>query len=159
MFVLQVRTQPPVTRALLLILSLVITLGLSACGSAGSNTEGEASDPPDSDPPPSDTNSPSAPSSLEAGAGDGVISLQWNAVSANDLDGYRVYRAQQPETSIDAMTEVTSSLLTTATFEDDTVANGTTYYYRVTAVDEAGNESAASNQAEGTPLADPPSRP
>lgn len=151
---LHARLKLPATGTLLVTLTLL--LALSGCGSAGGNTETGGSPPPD---PPEDTNSPSAPSSLEADAGDNVITLTWDAVSADDLDGYRVYRAPEPEASVDAMTDITSSLAASATFEDETVANGTTYYYRVTAVDDAGNESAGSNQADGTPLAGPPNRP
>ena len=75
------------------------------------------------------------------------------------LSGYHVYRAQQREVFANAITEVTSTGAATAAFEDDTGANGTTYDDRVTAVGEAGNESAASNQAEGTLPAASPSRP
>ena len=41
------------------------------------------------------------------------------------------------------------------TYVDDDVDNGTTYYYKITAVDEADNESEASTQVSATPVPDP----
>ena len=46
-------------------------------------------------------------------------------------------------------TKLNSSLVTTSGFNDYTVALDTQYYYVVTAVDGAGNESVVSNEATG----------
>ncbi|MHC4641080.1 MAG: DNRLRE domain-containing protein [Planctomycetota bacterium] len=90
---------------------------------------------------------PSAPTGLVATAGNGQVSLDWNDNTEPDLDGYNVYRSEAsggPYTLI-------ATLPATSDYLDSTVVNGTTYYYVVTAVDQALNESGSSNEASATP--------
>jgi len=77
---------------------------------------------------------------------DGNVTLQWPANTEPDLAGYNVYRATQPG---GPYTKLTPALLTATTFTDTATADGTTYYYVITAVDQVDNESTYSPQSEG----------
>jgi hypothetical protein len=107
-----------------------------------------------------DTTPPAVPSGVTAAdrSGDqgGVINLAWTANTDPDLAGYHVYRAV---TSGGPYTRVTLAPLTTTTFADSGLVNGTTYFYGVTAVDVAGNESARSTQVSASPIDNLPPRP
>jgi len=109
---------------------------------------------------PADTTAPAAPSNLSGSTEDGAVSLGWSAPSASDMDGYNVYRAASDFSSASDAQQINSGgPVGEASYRDDTVENGTGYYYRVTAVDEAGNESGLSKNVEQTPLPDPPGNP
>ena len=99
-------------------------------------------------PAPPDTEPPSAPARLSATAGESTVALAWSANGETDLAGYHVYRRQ-----VDGGW---AHLATTTDVEhaDAGLAAGTTYAYRVTAVDAAGNESAPSLEASATPTGD-----
>lgn len=71
-----------------------------------------------------------------------TVHLTW-AASTSQVVGYRVYRS---ETSGGSFSVLNGSAVTALSFDDTTVSNGITYYYVVTAVDSAGNESVHSNQ-------------
>jgi endonuclease I/fibronectin type 3 domain-containing protein len=96
-----------------------------------------------------DTTPPSAPGLLQAVAGDGEVLLDWPDNLESDLAGYNIYRATDPANG--PWTVLNSSLLSASDYLDENVVNGTTYYYVVTAKDDAGNESTPSNVAEATP--------
>lgn len=86
-----------------------------------------------------------APANLTATATDGAVNLKWDPVA--NASGYVVKRATTsggPYTSI----TTTSSI----SFTDSEVANGTTYYYVVSAIVN-GIESENSNEASATPQA------
>ncbi|HEY9309390.1 MAG TPA: DNRLRE domain-containing protein [Microbacterium sp.] len=86
-----------------------------------------------------DVASPSTPSGLTATHGSGGVDVSWTASTDNTrVLEYRVYRS----TSADFTPDADSFLATTATtsYHEDAPALGT-YYYRVTAVDGAENES------------------
>jgi glycosidase len=87
---------------------------------------------------------PAAPTSLVATAGNGNVGLGWATVAG--ASSYRVYRS--PVTA--GGYEIVGTSAGTA-FSDTTVSNGTRYYYVFRAVDAAGNEGAASNEAAATP--------
>lgn len=91
-----------------------------------------------------DTTRPRAPESLTATAGNAGVTLEWAAVSAADLAGYRVYRdgADEPVATVEGAR---------TTHTDTGRTNGTRYSYEVSAVDEAGNESGRSAAATATP--------
>ena len=95
---------------------------------------------------------PAAPSGLAATASAGQIALKWNKNTESDLAKYRIYRdtASPATTLIDSVTSPSPP----DTFYTDTgLVGGTTYYYRVTAVNNAGNESGFSNEVSATPFA------
>lgn len=124
---------------------LVCGVFLSGCDAAGG---GDGDDPPN------------APSSLSAESESGAVSLQWSAPQADDLEGFNVYRATGTSIDVENLSPVNSdSLVSNSEFTDQGVNNGTTYRYRVTAVDDSDNESAPSDSTVVTPFADPPTRP
>jgi len=93
---------------------------------------------------------PSAPTLTNAAAGTGTVALTWSAPSSNGgsaISGYRIYRGTSSggETLLTTAGNVTS-------WTDTSVANGTTYYYKVSALNSAG-ESASSNERSATPTA------
>jgi len=91
---------------------------------------------------------PFAPVGLSASFGDQQLSLDWDDNQEGDLAGYRVYRSLATG---GPYTEVTTSLLGTSSYVDTGLTNDTTYYYVVTAEDVVAQESAYSNEANGTP--------
>jgi len=104
-----------------------------------------------------DTTPPDVPSGLSATSQDGAVALDWNSVPSDDLAGYTVYRSTT--TGVDASGSSLESGVSAAEYVDETAENGTTYYYVVTAVDEADNESGPSGEVEKTPFSGPPDRP
>ncbi len=86
---------------------------------------------------------PAAPQNLAGTADNGKALLTWGAVSAVDLAGYHVYR--------DGV-KITPYAVLTAGYLDTNLANGTAYSYRVSAVNQAGTESALSNEVSVTPV-------
>ncbi len=95
-----------------------------------------------------DTTPPSVPTGLSATAGNSTVSLDWNDNSENDLNGYNVYRST---TSGSGYTLLNTSLLSSSDYIDTDVANGTIYYYIVSALDIESNESDASSEVSATP--------
>lgn len=84
---------------------------------------------------PADSQAPTVPSSIAGLPGDGAAGISWTASTDNvAVTGYRVYRAG-------------GLIATVATpgFSDSGLVNGTAYLYAVTAIDGAGNESAAAS--------------
>ena len=72
------------------------------------------------------------------------VELSWSMNVETDLAGYRVYRSEQEGTRGQL---VTPDLLPAPAFRDISVDVGHHYWYTVTAVDRAGNESEASAPA------------
>jgi glycosidase len=93
-----------------------------------------------------DLTPPDAPAGLSATPGDGSVDLAWQAVA--NAAGYHVYRSP---VSGGGYARLNGAPLADLAFHDDTVVNGRLYYYVVTAVDGAGNESVRSNEAEALP--------
>jgi hypothetical protein len=89
---------------------------------------------------------PGAPTGLAAAAGDTQVTLTWNASSG--ATGYNVKRST---TAGGPYTVVAANVSSTA-FTDTTVANGTTYFYVVSAVNGDG-ESPDSMEVSATPNA------
>lgn len=85
---------------------------------------------------------PPTPTDLVALAETGRIRLVWKGSDAEDLAGYIVYR-RGPGGDFQRLT---AQPLTAAEHNDTEVKPGASYSYRVTAVDQAGNESAPSNE-------------
>lgn len=106
---------------------------------------------------PRDTFPPAAPQNLVAAVlagatpGSAVVDLSWSINLETDLAGYRVYRSEQQDTR---GVLLTPDLLLAPAYRDTSVEPGHRYWYIVTAVDRAGNESEAS-AAAATDVAQP----
>jgi len=87
--------------------------------------------------------SPATPTGLTAAAGNAQVGLSWTA--SNGANGYHVKRST---TSGGPYTQVSAPM--TTSYTDTGLANGTTYYYVVSALNTAG-ESGNSSQASATP--------
>ena len=85
---------------------------------------------------PRDTEPPAVPSGVRSVTGDGEVEIVWAPNREADLAGYRVYWSATAPGPYEFMAETG-----TARYLDRDVANGTTYFYAVTAFDRAGNES------------------
>jgi hypothetical protein len=100
---------------------------------------------------------PSAPQNLQAAPGDGSVSLSWQAPSSDggsQLTGYRLYRGE----SAGGESFLTDLPLATS-YTDSPLQNGSTYYYKVSALNALG-EGPLSNEASATPAqATPPAEP
>jgi hypothetical protein len=79
-----------------------------------------------------------APTSLIATYGDSKVSLSWTAVSG--AIGYNVKRAANAGGSYTTI----ASNITNNNYVDNTVVEGITYYYVVTAISESANSNEAS---------------
>jgi fibronectin type 3 domain-containing protein len=100
-----------------------------------------------------DTTPPAAPQNLAADAGNGLVTVSWNANTETDLAGYNVYRGTSSPVSTTGMPLNGATPLTSNSYTDNGLTNGATYYYAVTAVDSSSNQSSASNEASATPQA------
>lgn len=90
----------------------------------------------------SPTAPPAAPRGLHSVTGDGAVTLAWLANTEGDVQGYRIYESGcsgGPQCPYDrtGATSATSFVVTG-------LANGTTHYFAVSAVDAGGRESALS---------------
>lgn len=101
----------------------------------------------------SDTTVPLTPQGLSASAGDAKADLSWNVNTEPDLAGYNIYRS----TDNVSYAKINTALLTGVSYQDTGLTNGNTYYYKVSAKDNAGNESTYSNAVNATPNAPLPS--
>lgn len=111
--------------------------------------QGNASESDDSTPAivtPRDTFPPAAPQNLVAAVlpaenGARVVDLSWSINSEADLAGYHVYRSEKQGERGQLLQP---GILLTPAVRDASVKSGGRYWYTVTAVDRAGNESAPS---------------
>jgi fibronectin type 3 domain-containing protein len=95
---------------------------------------------------------PGAPTLNSATPGNGSVDVAWSAPSSNGgsaITGYDLYRSTSSgtETLYQALGVVTS-------YHDTGVSNGTTYFYKVSAVNTNG-EGALSNERSATPATVP----
>ena len=91
---------------------------------------------------PQDTFPPPSPEGLRAVRVRDGVQLVWDPVAAGDLAGYRVYRLEGTDR------QVAAALVAANQFLDRGAPTGVELQYEVTALDRAGNESAASELAE-----------
>ncbi len=85
---------------------------------------------------PEDRFAPATPARLQVITGIGSVELIWEPNAEIDLAGYRVYRA-----SGGGGFERVAELVEAPSFSDRSIAAGLSYRYRVSAVDQRGNES------------------
>ncbi len=95
--------------------------------------------------------SPSAPQNLSATAGNAQVTLKWNKNTEADFLRYRIYSGTSPNptTKVDS----TTSGITDTNHTITQLLNGSTYYFRITAVNNAGAESGFSNEVSSKPNA------
>jgi hypothetical protein len=99
---------------------------------------------------PLDVFAPSPPADIRINAAPGRISLFFPANPERDVAGYHVFRSVDAALPKERWTQLTSTLLTRTTFQDETVESGQKYYYYLTAVDAAGNTSPPSEVVSDT---------
>ena len=88
---------------------------------------------------------PGRPAGLTAAQTDRVaVALSWQ--SAADADGHAVagYNVYRSTSASGGYSPINAAVVTGITYEDDSVAAGTRYYYTVTSVDSSGDESVTS---------------
>src|SRR6266446_4232865 len=89
-----------------------------------------------------------APTGLTAKAADTQVALRWTA--SVGAVSYNIYRSKTRGGEVKIATM--PATITTTSYSDTGLTNGTTYYYKVTAVNSVG-ESGKSNEASATPSA------
>ncbi len=90
---------------------------------------------------PKDVFPPSEPKAITIAASPNIISIFFAVNPEDDIAGYRVYRSTDAARSKSEWQLLTPDLLKTNTFQDRTVESRKTYYYYLTAIDNAGNVS------------------
>ncbi|HZG84162.1 fibronectin type III domain-containing protein, partial [Paenibacillus sp.] len=97
---------------------------------------------------------PSVPTGLQASATAYSVVLVWDAPSDTDIAGMNVYRSE----SADGTYTLIKASQTGQRYDDESVDTGKTYYYKISAVDRAGLEGAATApvQAQLVQDNDPP---
>jgi len=95
------------------------------------------------------TTAPNAPLGLQATPGDARVTLTWQANSGS-INGYHVYRSTSQG---GAYSRRTGAPIVVPSYMETGLSNGTTYWYKVTAVGLTGLESAQSAAVGATPAA------
>jgi hypothetical protein len=99
-----------------------------------------------------DQTPPTIPTGLAGVSGHQTASLTWNPSTdpvPGLLVGYNVYRSTQAGTGFTLLNK--NGPQPNPGYQDGNLANGTTYFYKVSAVDAAGNESPQTNFTDVTP--------
>lgn len=91
---------------------------------------------------------PEPPINFEIQPGDTEVRLTWFRNEEPDVVGYNIYRSLSSGSGYSKIVSLTTDL----EYLDTGRTNGVTYYYVITAEDEAGNESAYSVELEATPV-------
>ena len=89
---------------------------------------------------------PAAPQGVTSVTGDEAVYIYWNGPYEDDIASYTIYRsfnAMTGYTLIGVVNVLSNPNLDLITYEyiDNSVVNGETYYYAVSSVDDAGQES------------------
>jgi len=120
-------------------LLLALVLPLAGCDSNGS----PGGDDDDNGDDGSETTELRAPNDFDASVqDDGTVQLSWSAAEA--ADSYNVYRSTDSIDNTDGSPLMTG--VSDTSYTDDTVEDGTAYYYRATSVGSDGSESGLSEQ-------------
>ncbi|HZG56583.1 hypothetical protein [Paenibacillus sp.] len=99
-----------------------------------------------------DTTAPSQVTGVAATTvGSKRIGLDWSTITGQGVAEYKVYRSATSGFTPSAANFIGFS--NESEFQDSGLASSTTYYYKVTAVDEAGNEGSASSQVSAATAA------
>lgn len=101
-----------------------------------------------------DWTAPSVPTGFTATSTSGYVELKWDGPTEDDVEQYRVYRAL----SESGPYEVLESRVVYLSYRDRLAVPGEIYFYKLTVLDYAGNESEAAGPVVGslTPDTTPP---
>lgn len=95
-----------------------------------------------------DNTAPEAPTGVQAAinSSPNIVTVFWAPINETDLKGYKVYRG---ESANSAFREISSMMVARGQerYSDTSVIPGKKYYYRVTAIDQANNESGYNDTA------------
>ncbi|MDC7288481.1 leucine-rich repeat protein [Blautia schinkii] len=97
-----------------------------------------------------DRTPPAAPENFQVNGKNGYIELSWTQGAESDLDGYNIYRKEGHGGNFAKVT----SRLHQKNYIDRTCTAGVEYFYAISAVDEAGNESVWSEEVSSSVLDD-----
>ncbi len=92
-----------------------------------------------------DTTPPNVPKNVIATGRDKTVLLNWDKNTEDDLSGYIVYRSDTPLSGFKKIGQTEF-----AGFEDENAINLKACYYKISAVDPAGNESGKERPVTGT---------
>jgi titin len=132
------------------------TPGLVTNPGSGSPNRLLYEDPGTQNQPPPTPKAPTAPPTLTATAGGGSVSLSWTAPTnpgSKPISGYKIYRGTTANGEDPTAVATVGNVLS---YSDPGLTIGTTYYYRVSAVNQEPLESALSPEASATPTAATP---
>ncbi len=94
---------------------------------------------------------PAQPATANIAASPAYLDLSWEISPEHDVTGYNVYRSESAD---EHGMRQNAGLLPTPAFRDMNTVPAHVYFYRVTAVDRAGNESAPSAPVPGSTTTD-----
>ena len=98
-----------------------------------------------------DTTPPEKVKNIRTVGRNNLVLLGWEKSAAADLAGYRVYRSSTPLTGFQEVAKIEFN-----EWRDEKAINSQKYYYYVTAIDLAGNESEKGDTVSGMPVAPGP---
>ena len=119
-------------------LLLLTSLLLAACGGGGGSSGGTTT-----------VAAPAAPADVSATAGCSTTMLYINWSLATGATGYNVYRSTAPSVAVTDPNKITATPVTVGSYIDTGLSPGSTYYYKVTAVN-SGGASSGSTEASAT---------
>jgi fibronectin type 3 domain-containing protein len=94
------------------------------------------------------------PQGVSAAPGKNQVTLSWQAVTSPDLTLYKIYRQQTDQPFSDVSTLTAYAGVTSTSYLDDGLVNGTAYQYAVTAVNRFGAEKTLVASIGATPRED-----
>ena len=96
---------------------------------------------------------PGAPAGLTATPGDGRVTLSWTSPGSDGgaaLSGYLIYRGTSP--GGESGTPVNGAPVQATSYTVTGLTNGTTYYFKVAAVNQSKLQGSSSGEASATPV-------
>ena len=121
--------------------ALLAVLLLSGCGSGGGGESASGG----TEPPTGASPTGASPTGASPTGAPSTAILAWDAVTATNLNGYRIYYGTNPGRYLQSVGQgINVGRVESYTLNG--LASGTRYYFAVTAFDTSGNESAFSNE-------------
>ena len=93
-----------------------------------------------------DKTAPDKINDLKATPEDGYVALTWTQPKADDVDHYVIYRAPKETGDYEKLRNIWRN----SNYYDTTAKYGKEYSYKITSVDQAGNESECSNESSSS---------